>query len=163
MKKLLIILLTLIMTVPSYGAEANVNIVVYGKQIESKGYIIDGRTLVPLRGIFEEMGYDVTYDVNTKTATLTKLSTTMSFRDGDSFFTLNGGKIELEVPQQIIDGHFVIPIRAITEVTANKADWDADTKTVTISQNNSGITMSINNEYEMVEKPAEEITDIGID
>ena len=34
--------------------------------------IVNGRTLVPLRGVFDKMGYEISYDNVTKTATLKK-------------------------------------------------------------------------------------------
>ena len=53
-------------------AATEVNVVVDKTPVEQKGVIVDNRTLVPVRGVFEKMGYTAEYDAETKTATLKK-------------------------------------------------------------------------------------------
>ena len=39
--------------------------------IEAQGVIVESRTLVPVRGVFEELGYSVDWDAETKTVIIT--------------------------------------------------------------------------------------------
>lgn len=144
LKRLIFALLMIfVMAVSALGAEANVNIQVYGEDIEAKGYIVEGRTLIPLRGIFEKLGYGVEYDTETKTAVISSDITTMEFTDGKDFFLFNGLSQTLEVPQRIIDGHFVIPLNGVLNLIAKKAEWNGETKTVNILDLDYGIKVYI--------------------
>lgn len=130
----------MMLTVPAIAAEGD-SVTVYsnGNLVADKGIIVEGRTLVPVRGVFEYMGYDVQWDNDTKTATLTngKKETVITFTNGNDTFTVNNTIITPEVPQQIIDGKFMLPLRAIGEAVNAKVGWNNDTKTATINENNN--------------------------
>lgn len=142
MKRFIITAITaaMILTVPAIAAEGD-SVTVYsnGNLVADKGIIVEGRTLVPVRGVFEYMGYDVQWDNDTKTATLTneKKETTITLTNGSDTFTVNDTVITPEVPQQIIDGRFMLPLRAIGEAVNAKVGWNNDTKTATINENNN--------------------------
>lgn len=144
LKRLIFALLMIfVMAVSALGAEANVNIQVYGEDIEAKGYIVEGRTLIPLRGIFEKLGYGVEYDTETKTAVISSDITTMEFTAEENYFLFNGLPQNLEVPQRIIDGHFVIPLNGVLNLIVKKAEWNGETKTVNILDLDYGIKVYI--------------------
>lgn len=130
----------MILTVPAIAAEGD-SVTVYsnGNLVADKGIIVEGRTLVPVRGVFEYMGYDVQWDNDTKTATLTneKKETVITLTNRNDTFTVNDTIITPEVPQQIIDGKFMLPLRAIGEAVNAKVGWNNDTKTATINENNN--------------------------
>lgn len=130
----------MMLTVPAIAAEGD-SVTVYsnGNLVADKGIIVEGRTLVPVRGVFEYMGYDVQWDNDTKTATLTneKKETVITLTNGNDTFTVNDTIITPEVPQQIIDGRFMLPLRAIGEAVNAKVGWNNDTKTATINENNN--------------------------
>ncbi len=143
MKKLVCTIIATILMISSVFA-AGVNVEVNGKPIELQGTIINGRTMVPVRGIFEELGYFVHYNTDTKTATLVALGTAVVMTQGNSYFTLNKEQITPEVPPQIIDGRFMLPLRAVSEALGGQVDWDANTKTakVTADTVKQGMTAS---------------------
>ena len=120
----------LMMCMPAAAAQVNVN----GELIDAQAVIVEGRTLVPVRGVFEKLGYSVEYDANTKTAVLTKGSSVVEMTAGNTYFTVNGENITPEVPQQIIDSRFMLPLRAVGEAVGAKVDWDAETKTAVIER-----------------------------
>lgn len=130
----------MMLTVPAIAAEGD-SVTVYsnGNLVADKGIIVEGRTLVPVRGVFEYMGYEVEWDNDTKTATLTngKKETVITLTNGNDTFTVNNTIITPEVPQQIIDGKFMLPLRAIGEAVNAKVGWNNDTKTATINENNN--------------------------
>ena len=106
--------------------------------IDAQAVIVDSRTLVPVRGVFEELGYTVEWDAETKTATLTG-DKTVVIQSGSTVFTVDGEEVTPEVPQQIIEGRFMLPLRAVGEAIGADVDWDAETKTVIIKEHKGGL------------------------
>lgn len=82
------------------------------------------RALVPVRGVFEHMGFDVQWNPIAHTATLVREADTISVRRDDNFFIINGSPNFPDVPPQIIEGRFMLPIRAIAEATGAVVRWD---------------------------------------
>lgn len=135
MKKLLAITIAIFAMTTSVFANTAVNVKVNDKLIDAQGVIVDGRTLVPVRGIFEELGYIVVYDKETKTATLNSMGSTIKMTLGNEYFTINDKDITPDVPQTIVDGKFMLPLRAVGEALDYNIDWDAETKTASIKRN----------------------------
>ncbi|MBR1442113.1 MAG: copper amine oxidase N-terminal domain-containing protein [Firmicutes bacterium] len=101
--------------------------------------IVNGRTLVPLRGVFDKMGYEISYDNVTKTATLKKDQSII--KASSAGLILNDKSLEGDVLPQLINDSFMIPLRAVSEASSASIDWNAATKTVNINlplpENNS--------------------------
>ncbi len=95
----------------------------------------NSRTLVPLRGIFEALGAEVTWDDKTKTATAEKGSMTMTLTVGSSTASINGLKTQLETPAINYNGRILVPTRFIAESFGASVDWDPQTRTVIIGTN----------------------------
>ncbi|HWP98097.1 MAG TPA: copper amine oxidase N-terminal domain-containing protein [Syntrophomonadaceae bacterium] len=95
--------------------------------------IIDGRTMVPLRGIFEAMGAKVSWDADTNTATGEKDGIKVIVPVGSIFPTINGVAKTLDVPAQIVNGRTLAPLRFVGEAFGGSVSWNADTQTVNIS------------------------------
>jgi endo-1,4-beta-xylanase len=93
----------------------------------------DGRTLVPVRGVFEELGFTVDWEQSTQTATLTSPTHTIVMRIGDAFFTTNGTRHNLDVPAQLIGGRTMVPFRLPVESAGFDVDFDQPTRTVIIT------------------------------
>ena len=110
-----------------------IGVEVNGNTIDAQGVIVESRTLVPVRGVFEELGYTVEWDADTKTATLSGEKTVV-IQSGSSVFTVDGNEVTPEVPQQIIDGRFMLPLRAVGEAVGAEVEWNGDTKTVVITK-----------------------------
>lgn len=97
--------------------------------------IIDGRTLVPLRGVFDACGYDIEWDADEKCAYLTKGSTVIETTESEMIMQEPNGTtpIQCDVLPKIINGSFMIPLRAVSEATGAEVDWDRDSRSVYIS------------------------------
>lgn len=54
----------------------------------------------------------------------------------NEYFTVNDQNITPDVPQTIIDGRFMLPLRAVGEALNYSVDWDPETKTASISRDN---------------------------
>lgn len=106
--------------------------------------IIDGRTMVPLRKIFEEIGALVKWDNETETVTTRKSSKTITLSIGSSELFIDKGDtddegnpitetVTLDVPAQIVSGRTLVPARAISESFGLNVNWDEDSKKVLIA------------------------------
>jgi len=103
--------------------------------------IVDGRTLVPVRGVFEELGFEVSWDGDRQVAALTRDDYIVDIFVGYLFFRLSdagappesdGQTWELDVAAQIINGRTLLPIRAVLEAVGYYVDWDGEAHTVLI-------------------------------
>ena len=134
MKKMVSLgLATLIMCSNVFAGNISVNL--NGETVEFIGQepvITEGRTLIPLRGVFEKLGYEISWDNNTKTAEFAKEGTIVKVTAGSGEFSVNGENIGLDVPAQIINGSMMLPLRAIGEATGLKINWDNESKSVNI-------------------------------
>ena len=92
--------------------------------------IVDGRTLVPIRGVFEALGFEVHWHQETQTVTLTNAPYIVVITVGSPVFTTNGEEFELDVPAQIINGRTMLPIRAVVESLGMAVMWNQVSDTV---------------------------------
>ncbi|MDF2548513.1 MAG: hypothetical protein K0R93_3411 [Anaerosolibacter sp.] len=109
---------------------------------------IQGRTLVPLRTIFEALGAKIDWDDTTKTVTATKGEIKVVLTVGNKQGEINDKAIELEVPGTIINNRTLVPARFVAEALGAKVDWDGTTKTVII---NSSEVVAKNQETNIVQ------------
>lgn len=99
--------------------------------------IINDRTMVPMRKIFESMGATVDWNGDTRTITSVKGDTTISMTIDNPEMTVNGSAVTLDSAPTIIDDRTLVPVRAIAEAFGSKVDWDGTTKTVTITDDSA--------------------------
>lgn len=97
--------------------------------------MINDRTLVPARAVFEKAGAEVTWDQPTQTATFKRGSDVVTIKYNDTFLYKNGAPIALDVPAQIINDRTMIPVRAISEAMDFGVTWNPVQKTVLVSTN----------------------------
>ncbi len=100
--------------------------------IDVPAQIINNRTMVPLRAIFEALDASVEWDAATKTVTSVKGNTTVKLTVGVASINVNGVDKALDVPGQIVSNRTLVPARAVAEAFGCDVQWDAATKTVTI-------------------------------
>lgn len=114
----------------------DINVTVDGEAVvfpDSHPAIIDGRTLVPVRAVFETMGFDVEWNAIEHRAYLNNDDFEVIISIGSEVFTVNGASHTLDVPAQIIGGSTMLPIRAILENVGFYVGWDAGSSTVIVS------------------------------
>ena len=112
----------------------NIGVTVNGAEVsfDQPPIIVDNRTLVPLRAIFEAMGATVDWDQETQTVTSSKGDISVSLTIGSNTMYKNGSPVELDVPAQVVNGRTLVPVRAVSEAFGADVDWNQDTKTVII-------------------------------
>lgn len=114
--------------------------------------VVDGRTMVPMRKIFESLGAVVTWDGSSQTVTGKKGDTIVNVSVNSKVLFKNGVPKTLDVAPMIVEGRTLVPTRAIAESFDCSVEWIAETQTVKISTN--GISGS-----EKIKLSASEIAD----
>lgn len=121
----------------SASADSDIKITLNGTPIDCASYgqeatIVDGRTLVPLRAIFESLGASVEWDGKTKTVTSTLKDTTIRLTIGENKLYKNSTEVELDVPAKILNGRTMVPARAVAESFGVSVGWSAKNRTVVL-------------------------------
>ncbi|MBO4898287.1 MAG: RICIN domain-containing protein [Clostridia bacterium] len=121
-------------TVPVVTPAGAVSVVIDKKPVvfDQPPIIQNGRTLVPLRAIFEALGAEVSWNNDTKTVKATKGNKIIKITIGYNKLYVSGRTVELDVPAQIESGRTLVPVRAISEAFGCNVSWNGDTKTVNI-------------------------------
>jgi flavodoxin len=117
------------------------------KAVDSNGtspVIIDGRTLVPVRAIVEEMGGSVGWSSETQTAVLEKDGNIIELVIGSTQAKFNDEIYTLDTEPVIINERTMLPIRFIAENFGFDVDWNKDTRTITISDEHNEKTTQTN-------------------
>ncbi len=112
----------------------------YTKTIDVAPYITSaGSTLIPLRGLVEEMGCEIIWDGDTQTITLKKglLEIKLQIQNkrvyvedpvyGHTMYTLTSAP-------RIKDSRTFIPVRFVSEMLGYNVSWDGTTQTITIEK-----------------------------
>lgn len=139
-KKTLCLLLTMLImasAVTTAMASDDIKVKIDGKEIafDVPPQIIKGRTMVPLRAIFEALGATVEWDSHSRTVNSTKDGTRISLTVNYPRIDINGEDKPLECPPRIVDGRTLVPVRAISEAFNAKVEWVASERTVLINTN----------------------------
>ena len=115
--------------------EVLISVMVDGNKIDFdvKPIIENGAALVPMRYIFEALNAVVTWDNDTKTATAVRQNDTIVIEAGNSKMTVNGEKIDLDIPAKLVDSRILVPVRAVSEAFNAIVDWDGDTYEISIT------------------------------
>jgi hypothetical protein len=146
MKKIILLLLVAIFTlVPlSVSAQSEIKVVLEGTEIifDQPPVIISDRTMVPVRAIYEALGADVSWDGATRTASGEKNGIIVSFTIDEPQVSINYNKKEIDAPAVIVNDRTLVPVRALAEGFGVKVDWDADTRTVILVNNDTTATIT---------------------
>ncbi|XID95619.1 copper amine oxidase N-terminal domain-containing protein [Paenibacillaceae bacterium WGS1546] len=104
------------------------------QEFDQPAIMLDGNTMVPMRGIFEKLGATIKWDNATRTVTGTKGTTTVVLQIGSKTAKVNGKTVTLTAPATIVNGSTMVPLRFVSESLGADVKWDAGTYTATITQ-----------------------------
>jgi hypothetical protein len=93
---------------------------------------VNGRVMVPLRGVFEEMGATVRYDAAARTVRAHRGRSRVQLRIGSNRASVNGRVRTLDVPAQVQQGRALVPLRFVSEAFGADVDWHEGERTVAI-------------------------------
>ena len=98
----------------------------------------NGRTLVPVRAIFEALGATVDW-IQEEQAVVAQRGDVMIVMvlGKDKFVKETGGDggmvYDLDVPAEVLNGRTLVPLRAVSEALDCNVEWEGTTQTVTVS------------------------------
>ncbi len=125
-----------ILGMPGSSGAAEVKVYLDGNMLgfDEPPIIEDGRTLVPLRAIFEALGADVGWDGETSTVTAQKEQAKIELQIGSRAAYINNQPVELDVPGRIVNDRTMVPLRFVSEALGARVDWDGSARTVQITR-----------------------------
>ncbi|MDP4133250.1 MAG: discoidin domain-containing protein [Bacillota bacterium] len=110
------------------GGEAS-----FTKGMDSAPFIYGSTTLIPLRGLFEEMGAEVTWIPEKQKVVVKKDGQTITFQIENDQVMVDNYRYNVTVAPMIVNGRTFIPLRFVSEIMGYKVDWNSETKAITIS------------------------------
>ncbi len=96
--------------------------------------ILDDRTLVPARAVFETMGAEVAWNADTKEVYVRKESDVVVLKIDNKTGMKNGVDFAMDVPAKIVNDRTMIPVRAVSEALGCVVGWDAKTRVISIDE-----------------------------
>lgn len=94
--------------------------------------INQGKTMVPLRSIFEALDAKVSWEQASQTVTAIKGGKSVKLAIGKKVAEINGTQVTLDVPAQLSQGTTFVPLRFVSEALGATVNWDAASMSVTI-------------------------------
>jgi hypothetical protein len=105
--------------------------------LEAAPIILNSRTLLPIRAVVEAVGGTIAWDPLTRKVTITRNDKMLELWIGFSKANLNGEAVSIDVDFKVVpiimNGRTLLPLRFVAEALALDVQWDAATKTITIT------------------------------
>ena len=95
--------------------------------------IENGRTFVPVRAVFEQIGFAVDWNPDMRQATLKNDDYTVVITQNSNSFTVNGKSYGLDVLARIVNGRLMVPVRAVFERIGYDVYWDSMRNVVVVT------------------------------
>jgi len=118
--------------------ERDIVIYVNGKKLQSdqKPLLLAGRTMLPLRAIFEALQASVHWNGVSKTVTARRGNDMVSLTVGEERMQVNGSIRLLDVSARLMNGRTLIPLRAVSEALNAAVEWYGQYETILITLQN---------------------------
>lgn len=118
----------------AYAAK-EVKIEIDGKEMVPKdmpAVIIDGRTMLPMRQIAQELGCEVNWNEAAKQIYVMRGSDIVVFTVDSKTGYENGKEFTMDVPATIVNDRTMLPVRALADALHLNIKWDDPNRTVSI-------------------------------
>lgn len=134
-KTLAVCLIMLLIFSLSVFASNEIKVSIDGEylQFDVAPQIINDRTMVPLRAIFEELGAEVDWDGDTQTVTAMKNDICVIATIGSRRMYVDDEVKTIDVAPQLVGGRTLVPVRFVAEAFDCEVEWDAKRRTVYIT------------------------------
>ena len=143
MKRLMIAIVVMTMLVTVIGgvllvnANADVSVTVDGRKVvfpDAKPFIDEnGRTLIPVRFVTEDLGATVEWNAQDREVYITKDGVNIMIRIDQEMILVNGRTKAMDTKAIIKEDRTYVPIRYVAEELGVTVGWDASTRTVIIT------------------------------
>ncbi len=101
-------------------------------KFDTEPRLVNDRTFVPMRTIYEAFGAKIYWNDNEKSVTSQYNGTEIYLKVGSDEMLVNGEVVELEDAPFIAEDRTLVPVRAISEALGCYVDWDEDDRIVYI-------------------------------
>jgi len=95
--------------------------------------IVNDRTLVPMRAIFEKLGASVDWNESAQAVTAVKGEREISLAIGGDVMRIDGEAKTLDVPAMLYNERTLVPVRAVSEALNCNVNWIGEENTVAIT------------------------------
>jgi hypothetical protein len=140
--KLLKSIITLIVVLPfafppasGYGKEIPITYVANGMPVEFTAhtgmpFIVENRTMMPLRACLDVIGCDVDWDQRAQTVITRKGNVSVNIPIGKKEIIVNGTTVSTDAEAIVLSGRTYLPLRAVMEAYGYTVSWDNASGTV---------------------------------
>lgn len=118
------------------SAQTGISVTINGDAVQFQGtgpQMVNGRVLVPLRGVFEKLGASVRWLPERQEVIATRGNNTVDLIIGNTNASVNGQGVKLDVPAEIVGGSTLVPIRFVSEAIGAEVKWNDAEKIVIIT------------------------------
>lgn len=126
-------------------ASDNLSLIINGKSVSTSPILKNGRTLVPIRVIGEELGSKVDYNAQTNQVNVIKNGVNIKLTINQKNPLVNGVVKPLDVPAIVVSGRTYVPVRFISESFGIGVNYNGNTNQVFVGDNNGYVPPVSNN------------------
>ena len=95
--------------------------------------LLNDRTMVPMRAIFEALGADVSWDNDTETASGMRNGKKVSVTIGSDAASVGNSTVKIDQSAVLINDRTLVPLRFVSEAFGADVSWDNDNQIVIIN------------------------------
>lgn len=127
----------------AFAADSGITVTVNGEILTTPipAQIVNGRTMLPMRAVFEALGAKIDWVDADKLIFATKGNKFIALKIGlpqmsvQSTESFENKVIELDAAPFIENDYTLVPVRAVAESLNAKVDWNSETKTAAVTMN----------------------------
>lgn len=119
----------------SVYADNNIKVFVNDMELvcETPPYIDNGRTMVPMRKIFESLNSTVNWNSDTQTINAVKGESEIVLQIGNAEIIKNGVSEYMDAVPKVVNGTTFVPLRFVSQALDTEVQWSQYTKSVFVN------------------------------
>lgn len=117
--------------------KANVTLDGVRVDTENLARVVNGRTMIPVRCLAEQLGATVWYDSSLKAACISRAGVLIVMPIGSKTCTVNGKPFQMDIAPYIENGRTMIPARYVSELFDQSIVWVPEGRIAAVTENKS--------------------------
>ncbi|MFZ3048391.1 MAG: stalk domain-containing protein, partial [Desulfatirhabdiaceae bacterium] len=120
---------------PQPEPPAEIQVIIDGRTLplDTSPLIVEDRTLVPVRAIFEALGSTVEWIPDTQSVNAAKGNVTINLQIDNKTAYISGAPKKLDVPAMLYNDRTLVPLRFVGEALGAKVEWNEQNLQVIIT------------------------------
>jgi len=157
--KMSLSLLLMLSLVPQQGVEAakDISVTIDGRKIQfpdGKPYVDkNNRTMVPVRFVSENLGYDVKWNGKTKEVKIEENGKMVKLKTNSNSIFIDGKKDKMDTQAKVINGRTYVPLRFISQGLGSDIIFDNKTKIVGVKKRHTRAQGAVIRDFTTTEVP----------